>query len=211
MAPPPSSRRRGGGGGADGDVHDAPPTGSSRYTGPAAVSRRDRLGAETEARLCARRSAAARDVTKGGAAGRAEGGTKAESPLVTPVTLGEALTGQQSRPIAVRPAEAARLGWRLRRLQLQVGELWGLREEWDGSAWCWGARGGGDPRGFGRPSDRPCAGARRAVGGGERASRGPRSCAPRRPRPALPAGPGTRCCSRAAAQVLGALGAAEPT
>lgn len=127
MAPPPSSRRRGGGGGADGDVHDAPPTGSSRYPGPAAVCRRDRLGAETEARLCARRSAAARDVTKGGAAGRAEGGTKAESPLVTPVTLGEALTGQQSRPIAVRPAEAARLGWRLRRLQLQVGELWGLR------------------------------------------------------------------------------------
>lgn len=186
MAPPPSSRRRGGGGGADGNAYDAPPTRSAGFPGPAAVSRRDGLGAETEARLCARRSAPARDDTRSGASRRAEGGTKAESPLITPVTLGEALTGQRFRPIAVRPAEAARLGWRLRRLQLQVGELWGLREEWDGSAGCWGARGGGDPPGSGRPSGRPCAGWGRAMGDGERGARGPRSCARGRPDLASP-------------------------
>lgn len=56
-----------GGGGADGDAHDAPPTASAGFPGPAPVSRRDGLGAETEAGLCAPRSAAARDVTRGGA------------------------------------------------------------------------------------------------------------------------------------------------
>lgn len=74
-----------------------------------------------------------------------------------------------------------------------------------------GVRGGGDPRGSGRPLGRPCAGWGRAMGDGERAARGPRSSAPRPPRPGLPAGPGTPRCGRAAAGAPGALGAAERT
>ena len=109
------------------------------------------------------RSAAARDVTRGGASGSV-GRDQGREPLVAPLTLGEALTGQRFRPIAVRPVAAARLGWRLRRLQLQVGELWGLREEWDGSASFWGPREGGDPRGSSRPCQPSVCAAGRAAG-----------------------------------------------
>lgn len=144
------------------------------------------------------RSAAARDVTWGGASGSV-GRDQGQELLVAPLTLGEALTGQRLRPIAVRPVAAARLGWRFRRLQLQVGELWGLREEWDGRSSSRGPRGGGHPRGSSRPCRPSVCAAGRAAGlrGGEGAPRCPRHLA-RCPGPA--AGGGLRPCapSRAA-------------
>ncbi|KAI5266469.1 Collagen Alpha-5(Vi) Chain [Manis pentadactyla] len=66
------------------------------------------------------RSAAACDVTRSDASGE---GPEALSWVVAPLTLGGELAGQRCKPIAVSPLEAARLGWRLRRLQLQPPTL----------------------------------------------------------------------------------------